>query len=472
LITVLAGLAISLLTTLLPVIQASRTPVTLVLKNEQPLYSKNRQSIAAVLGLLCAAAGLVLPYPAKAILLFIGIILTFPTLITFAVRVFSPVVRGLFGQEGILAAANTLRKPVRSSSAAFLLCVAVSLLVLVNSVGAAFKQHVMDSTRSLLGGDVAFATSTPLEQKDLERIRKIPGVDRVNVFRQANILWKNHGKKRSILILGVPTDDRQAFPLFISPGKPVRPILEKLREPQTAVLGQGLYDKWGGRIGENIQFKTSTGTRSFKVVGTLFPERQRKCGLYVRRVVFGHRHPIRQGRRNPGRSERRSAGHQRAADPHVFGKVVNVQTMDEYLTHRLEAASRPLTLINLLLTLMMAVSGIGLLNTLIIQVLERTREIGVMRAVAYTRRQVVKMIVSEGLITGSTGTLAGIALGLYLSCTVLFSREVTGQTLPLTISWPVILGSAAFGLIVSLIASWIPAVKGGSIRLSEALRHE
>jgi putative ABC transport system permease protein len=300
LITVLAGLAISLLTTLLPVIQASRTPVTLVLKNEQPLYSKNRQSIAAVLGLLCAAAGLVLPYPAKAILLFIGIILTFPTLITFAVRVFSPVVRCLFGQEWILAAANTLRKPVRSSSAAFLLCVAVSLLVLVNSVGAAFKQHVMDSTRSLLGGDVAFATSTPLEQKDLERIRKIPGVDRVNVFRQANILWKNHGKKRSILILGVPTDDRQAFPLFISPGKPVRPILEKLREPQTAVLGQGLYDKWGGRIGENIQFKTSTGTRSFKVVGTLFPERQRKCGLYVRRVVFGHRHPIRQGRRNPG----------------------------------------------------------------------------------------------------------------------------------------------------------------------------
>jgi putative ABC transport system permease protein len=158
---------------------------------------------------------------------------------------------------------------------------------------------------------------------------------------------------------------------------------------------------------------------------------------------------------------------------HTFSERLSyVQTMDEYLTHRLEAASSPLTLINLLLTLMMAVSGIGLLNTLIIQVLERTREIGVMRAVAYTRRQVVKMIVSEGLITGSTGTLAGIALGLYLSCTVLFSREVTGQTLPLTISWPVILGSAAFGLIVSLIASWIPAVKGGSIRLSEALRHE
>ena len=116
-------------------------------------------------------------------------------------------------------------------------------------------------------------------------------------------------------------------------------------------------------------------------------------------------------------------------------------------------------------------SLIAMLNTLAISVLERTREIGMIRAVGGTRTQVSRMVVAEALLLAAVGTAFGLLSGLYLGYVIV---QALGSLFPMKYSFPLggVLAAIAIGLLFGALAAVIPARQAARLQVVEALRYE
>ena len=116
-------------------------------------------------------------------------------------------------------------------------------------------------------------------------------------------------------------------------------------------------------------------------------------------------------------------------------------------------------------------SLIAMINTLTIGVIERTREIGMIRAVGGTRKQIRMMVVSEALLLSAIGTAFGILGGLYLGYVIVIALEAI---FPLGFVFPTsgILVGIAIGLLFGVFAAVIPARQASRMNVVEALRYE
>jgi putative ABC transport system permease protein len=116
-------------------------------------------------------------------------------------------------------------------------------------------------------------------------------------------------------------------------------------------------------------------------------------------------------------------------------------------------------------------SLIAMLNTLTIGVIERTREIGMLRAVGATRAQIRALVVAEALLLAAIGTAFGILGGLYLSFVFVSAIEIM---FPMGYYFPQsgILAATAIGLLFGVIAALIPAQQAARMNVVEALRYE
>ncbi len=116
-------------------------------------------------------------------------------------------------------------------------------------------------------------------------------------------------------------------------------------------------------------------------------------------------------------------------------------------------------------------SLIAMLNTLAISVIERTREIGMLRAVGATRKQVSRMITAEALLLAAVGTSFGLLSGLYLGYVIV---QALGSIFSMEYAFPIsgILAAIAIGLIFGALAAIIPTRQASRLQVVEALRYE
>jgi putative ABC transport system permease protein len=121
----------------------------------------------------------------------------------------------------------------------------------------------------------------------------------------------------------------------------------------------------------------------------------------------------------------------------------------------------------------MIVASLGVVNTLTMNVLERTKEIGMLRGVGMTRRQVAKMILAEAGMIGAVGGVFGLAFGLFLSHLFLTSPStMQGYKLTYVVPTEGILIGLLLALLISQIAALWPARRAAGIRIVEAIQYE
>ena len=116
------------------------------------------------------------------------------------------------------------------------------------------------------------------------------------------------------------------------------------------------------------------------------------------------------------------------------------------------------------------VAALGIVNTLTVSVLERVRELGVLRAAGMTRNQVRRTVVVEAGILGIVGSILGIITGLVAGA-ILVLLSGTGRIIP-DLPWPSILVAAALGIGVSMAAAWYPARLASRLAIVAAVQHE
>jgi putative ABC transport system permease protein len=145
-----------------------------------------------------------------------------------------------------------------------------------------------------------------------------------------------------------------------------------------------------------------------------------------------------------------------------------VQTKKEFIDNQISGLNAILNVLFVLLALSVIVSLFGIVNTLVLTVFERTRELGMLRAVGMTRRQVRRMIRSESVITALMGGVIGIALGLVLGGLLAARVDFIVFALP----WFQVIIFAIAAVVVGLLAAIFPARRAAKLNVLEALQYE
>jgi putative ABC transport system permease protein len=145
-----------------------------------------------------------------------------------------------------------------------------------------------------------------------------------------------------------------------------------------------------------------------------------------------------------------------------------LQTKSQFKNNQLQGLTMLLNLLYVLLSLSIIVSLFGIVNTLVLTVLERTRELGMLRAVGMSRRQVRRMIRHESIITALLGASFGIPLGVILALMVGAAIKYAAFTIP----WGTLVVFVIAAIIAGIVAAIFPARRAGRLNVLKALQYE
>ena len=151
--------------------------------------------------------------------------------------------------------------------------------------------------------------------------------------------------------------------------------------------------------------------------------------------------------------------------------TVQVQSQAEYKAQISSSVNQLLLVMIMLLSLAILIAILGIVNTLVLSVIERTREIGMLRAVGALRRQIRSMVVLEALVIAVYGAVIGLVLGVWFA--VALQRTLVDQGIEvLDIPWVGLLGFLVIAGVVGVLAALWPAFRAGRLNVLEAITTE
>jgi putative ABC transport system permease protein len=147
-----------------------------------------------------------------------------------------------------------------------------------------------------------------------------------------------------------------------------------------------------------------------------------------------------------------------------------VGTAEQFKQDSIRPLNTILNVLYVLLGLSVVVSVFGIVNTLVLTVFERTRELGMLRAVGMTRRQVRRMIRHESIVTSLIGAALGIAVGIFLA--LLVTRALSSEGIVFAVPYRSLALFVVAAIVVGLLAAILPARRASRLNVLRALQYE
>lgn len=468
-VAVLAGLLVPFAAALVPIRQVGKTSVIEVLK-ENRTKTSSRKWWLVIFGVLLIVSSFFIKHLLLIVPLLLGIALVYPTLFTWFIFLLRPVYRVLFGFSGQIAASNLRRNLARTSMTSVILCWGIAMVVMMSSINSSFVQSYEKIVYSSYGGnlDIHFHHT---EKTDVEQLKQIQGVADAKPYGLYSAIWSLNGQQRKLPVFGVGEwVDR--FPLFVSDTSR-SDLIHRLNEDEI-ILDKAAYESWGGKLGDSVELATLKGNRMFKVVAIVSTMKNGGYGAFMKEEAFKENFGLKYDKNVLVVKDQSTSPLQLREN--IFGRFgERTETMfgpEDIVSMVGSMYTGSFSVVNGLIILSIIISAIGITNTLLINIMERIRELGMMRAVGVTRKQVIGMVNLEGFGIGIAATVIGCLFGIaliYLTSTFL---EINSLAYQFGVSWIIIAAIGLFGIAISLIASFTPASRAAKTRLSEALRYE
>jgi len=147
-----------------------------------------------------------------------------------------------------------------------------------------------------------------------------------------------------------------------------------------------------------------------------------------------------------------------------------LETREEWIEREDADFNQFISFLYVMLTLAVFVSVFGMINTLVLSVYERTREIGMLRAIGMTRRQVRRMIRQESIITALIGAAIGLPLGIFLA--LLVNRALSEFDVRFAIPWVQLIVLTIVAIVIGILAAIMPARRAARLNPLEAIAYE
>jgi putative ABC transport system permease protein len=487
-VSLTVGIVVTLLASLRPAIRATRVPPIAAVREGAELPAARLSRFGPIASIVTLALGILLlvygifgsglATAARILALGLGTLILFVGVALNAKRAVRPLAAVLGwpgarfgGTAGTLARENAMRNPSRTAATASALMIGVALITFVAILGAGLRASYNDAVDKLFVGDYALTAENgfdPFTKQADSAIASAPGVTAVSPIRggDARVFGDNtqitavtpnlaktvridwiHGSSNVPAQLGKDgafVNEDYAKNHHLKIGSPIAATT-----PTGEVLHlrlKGIFDapKGGSPFGD-VTTSAATFDAHYAAPRDLMAIINIKGGV---------------NDANTARLDRALAAFPGA----------KIQTSSQFKQTQENDIKLVLNVLYALLGLSVLISIFGVVNTLVLSVFERTRELGMLRAVGMTRRQVRRMIRYEGIVTALIGGALGISVGVFLA--VLTTQALSDQGIVFAIPWRTMFVFVLGTTVAGLLASVLPARRASRLNILKALQYE
>jgi putative ABC transport system permease protein len=481
----LVGLIVTMLSGLVPALRATRVaPVSILREGSELSTGRRSRKVAIASFVITGLAVLILGYSLfgsgistsdrligmapGGLLLFVGVAMLSNRFARPLASLLGRPGQKVGGVAGGLARRNAMRNPSRTSATAAALMIGVSLVTFVAVFGAGIKSAAKGEMGDKIQSRYVVAPEgwSTVSAGSLEAASKVPGVTAASGVRQSmaqvdddeipvdgidpvtagqvlRFTWKS-GAATDISKLG-PNDavvrDEFAKDKHLKVGDTITLVSPSNRTVRVTVRGIEKTKALNASSSGVITIPVATFDRTFAV------------------------HDLRLALVDAPASAEGALEKALAPYPDV-----KLQTKDAYADSQLEWINSMLAIFYVLLALTVIVSLFGIVNTLVLSVMERTREVGMLRAIGMTRRQTRRMVRHEGIVTAQLGAVTGMAIGVLLGGAVTLAMRGIGMTFTLPVGS--LIAFAVVATVAGMVAAALPARRASRMPVLDALAYE
>jgi putative ABC transport system permease protein len=488
-VSLIVGVVVTVIAALVPALRATRVTPMAALREAELQDTKRRgrvvTAVALVVGLVGlgmmlgglfggiddsgTAAGLL---GGGAALMLFGVSLFSPRLVRPLASVTGRPLEALRGVTGRLARENAMRKPGRTATTAAALMIGLALVVFVTIFAAGLKSSVAKTIDESFRGQLVLQNTdgfSPIPRAALDRARSVDGVATISSITYATGALPNGDNARVAAV--DPATLGQVLALTFKSGDPS--VLAGLG-PRDAIVDDAFARSKGLEIGDTVRLRTPTErTATFRVRATIEGELDLLGKLVVDESAtskFGRLQPSFALARldddaSPADVQKEM---ERAVDRQY--PTVEVQNQSQLKDQQEQQVNALLGLVYALLSLAVIVSLFGIVNTLALSIHERTRELGMLRAVGMSRRQVRRLVRYEAVITALIGAILGTVLGVIFAALV--SRPLADEGFRLSYPIPTLILLLVLAALAGVVAAIGPARRASRLDVLRALAYE
>ncbi|MFY9487876.1 MAG: FtsX-like permease family protein [Solirubrobacterales bacterium] len=492
----LCGIGASLFGALRPARRAGRIPPIRAVLTEhraEPLKLGRRISVGSLLvvlgliGVFILASSSTAPLPVVlagafgVIFLFSGVIMLGPVVVPALVRVLSWPLRKLTPIEGRLASDSAKANPVRTASTASGLMIGIALVAAIGSLGASFIGSVSDDLDRELETDFTIQSLTannggPQAGISPDAIAEVSALPGAKLVEGTHWLWVTSGYAKNWTIYGVDPDKHLDFtnPDYVAGGTPPE-VYAKIAAGEITVP-EALAEAKKTKIGDTVELEGPRGKQKFKVAAFQKGNSTEAASIVMSNEKFLSLYGIEQLSQILvlADSEDARSTLREGLDKLVAGKYPSFEVLsNEEIKKQIEdQINQVFSIFYVIMLVAIIVSLLGVVNTLLMNVLERTREIGVLRAIGSSRRQIRRVIVQESLLLTLAGAILGLVVGIALGYAFVRGIAASGQSASFHPPVAIIVMVALLSVIFGVIAALLPARRAARMNVIEAVSYE
>ncbi|MFE0855215.1 ABC transporter permease [Streptomyces mutabilis] len=483
------GVVVTVLAAYLPARRAGKISPMAALRDAGTPADGKAGRIRGLIGLILTGAGAAALFTAAAadkasegsmmlgagiVLTLIGFVVIGPLLAGFVVRVISAVLLRAFGPVGRLAERNALRNPRRTGATGAALMIGLALVACLSVVGSSMVASATSELDKTVGADFIVQGNQRIVPQAEKAMQDTPGLEHVTRYKMLDAeLTSPDGK----------TDDDGVTAADPTYAEDVRRTttegeLSAAYGTDAMSVGSDYAEKHGVHVGDTISVAFKGGeTAKLKVAAITSDDVAIDQGArYIsietmRKYLPAESVPpntIMFAKAEEGQADQAYAALKKSLDAYPQYQVAD-QT--DYKQELKDQVGQLLNMVYGLLALAIIVAVLGVVNTLALSVVERTREIGLMRAIGLSRRQLRRMIRMESVVIALFGALLGLGLGMGWGATAQKLLALEGLNV-LDIPWPTIIGVFVGSAFVGLFAALVPAFRAGRMNVLNAIATE
>ncbi|WP_335939682.1 ABC transporter permease [Streptomyces sp. PTD5-9] len=409
------------------------------------------------------------------VLTLIGFIVIGPLLAALVVRVLSAVLLRGFGSVGRLAERNALRNPRRTGATGAALMIGLALVACLSVVGSSMVASATDEVDRSVGADFIVqplgGPGSPIVDQAVKSMKKVPGIEHFTSYKSVGVRFTNPdgSTERGRLSAADPTypqDLRRetvAGKIDDAYGEDAMSVGEKYAADHRIEVGDRITVEFLGGRTAKLKVAAITSDESNVDKGALYTNITTAARYLPADAMPGNM--LMFAKAVDGKEKEAYDGLKDALAPYPQYEVRNQADFKQMMGDQI---GQLLNIVYGLLALAIIVAILGVVNTLALSVVERTREIGLLRAIGLSRRQLRRMIRLESVVIAVFGALLGLGLGMGWGTAAQKLLAMEGLVL-LEIPWPTILTVFVGSAFVGLFAALVPAFRAGRMNVLNAI---